>query len=335
MHSMSRNATPSSFGWDFQINAAIVLMLENIKAIKSVRVEGKKEDIELLLESKKNIYAQAKSVMRIDDYRNVRSNLKAGLETLNDDAACDDYHKLIYVTNSPNPFNVENSMSAFYGHSRLSYNDLPQSCKEIIDKEIENKPLIHIVKSELEIHVIPFFTDDFQQRYRVIKDSVDKFLFELNNNTRGMADELLEIWQHEFFQNCTQGDLDLVIKKKDLMWSIIVLQSQLHPEHTFLGDYDDGAIEEIIRTYRYLINNRCEKFEFISQVLFDFQEFRSDEKGNKKVTEFIAAKCDDYRDVFELNEIRDEVQDIVVKIILQKIITNRFLANDIVKKVNL
>ena len=49
---MSRNATPSSFGWDFQINAAIVLMLENIKAIKSVRVEGKKEDIELLLESK-------------------------------------------------------------------------------------------------------------------------------------------------------------------------------------------------------------------------------------------------------------------------------------------
>lgn len=42
---MSRNATPSSFGWDFQVNAAIVLMLENIKAIKSVRVEGRKEDI--------------------------------------------------------------------------------------------------------------------------------------------------------------------------------------------------------------------------------------------------------------------------------------------------
>ena len=45
---MGRNATPSSFGWDFQINAAIVLMLENIKTIKSVRVEGKKEDIELI-----------------------------------------------------------------------------------------------------------------------------------------------------------------------------------------------------------------------------------------------------------------------------------------------
>ena len=43
-------------------------MLENIKAIKSVRVEGRKEDIELLLGNKENIYEQAKSVMRIDDY---------------------------------------------------------------------------------------------------------------------------------------------------------------------------------------------------------------------------------------------------------------------------
>ena len=335
VYPMSRNATPSSFGWDFQINAAIVLMLENIKTIKSVRVEGKKEDIELLLENKKNIYAQAKSVMRIDDYRNIRKKLKMGLETLNDDAAHQDYHKLIYVTNSPNPFDLDNTMSAFYGHSRLSYTDLPQVCKDIIDNEIANKPLQYIDISNLEIHVIPFFTDDFQQRYRVIKDSVDKFLFELNNNTRGMADELLEIWQHEFFQNCTQGDLDLVIKKKDLMWSIIVLQSQLHPEHTLLEEYDDGAVEEIIRSYRYLINNRCEKFEFISQVLFDYRNFKSDEKGKKKVVEFIAAKCDDYKHVFELNKICDEVQEIVVKIILQKIITNRFLANDIAKKVNL
>lgn len=195
---MSRNATPSSFGWDFQINAAIVLMLDNIKAIKSVRLEGKKEDIELLLESNQNIYAQAKSVMQIDDYRNVRRNLKAGLETLNDDAEHKDYHKLIYVTNSPNPFNLENTMSAFYGHSQLSYADLPKTCRDIIDNEIVNKPLQYINKSNLEIHTIPFFTDDFQQRYRVIKDGVDKFLYELNNNTRGMADELLKIWQHDF-----------------------------------------------------------------------------------------------------------------------------------------
>jgi hypothetical protein len=332
---MGRNATPSSFGWDFQINAAIVLMLENIKIIKSVRVEGKKEDIELLLENNENIYAQAKAVTQFDDYRNVRKNLKAGLETLNEDAAHKDYYKLIYVTNSPNPFHLNDTMSAFYGHSRLSYADLPQACRDIIDTEVANKSLHYIDIANLEVHVIPFFTDDFQQRYRVIRENIDTFLFELNNNTRGMADELLEIWQREFFQNCTQGNLDLVIKKKELMWSIIALQSQLHPDNTLLEEYDDGEVEEIIRFYQYLINTRCEKFEFISQVLFDFQNFKSDGKSKKKAEEFIVANCDAYKDVFGLTEIRDEVRDIVVRIILQKIITNRFLVNDISKKVNL
>lgn len=28
------NATPSAFGWDFQYNAAIVLMIENIKLLQ-------------------------------------------------------------------------------------------------------------------------------------------------------------------------------------------------------------------------------------------------------------------------------------------------------------
>lgn len=119
------------------------------------------------------------------------------------------------------------------------------------------------------------------------------------------------------------------------MWSIIVLQSQLHPEHTLLEEYDDGAVEEITRSYKILINNRSEKFEFISQVLFDFQNFKFDKQGNKKITEFITAKYNYYKNIFELNSICDEVKDIVVKIILQKIITNRFLINDITKKVNL
>ena len=33
----NRNASPAAFGWDFQVNAAILLMLENIKEAKRVR----------------------------------------------------------------------------------------------------------------------------------------------------------------------------------------------------------------------------------------------------------------------------------------------------------
>lgn len=47
-----RNASASAFGWDFQTNSAILLMLENIKDAKRVRVEGADEDIEITLQDR-------------------------------------------------------------------------------------------------------------------------------------------------------------------------------------------------------------------------------------------------------------------------------------------
>lgn len=40
---VNRNASAVIFGFDFQVNAAIVLMLENIKDMKSIRLEGKSD----------------------------------------------------------------------------------------------------------------------------------------------------------------------------------------------------------------------------------------------------------------------------------------------------
>lgn len=57
---INRRADAGMFGFDFQVNAAIVLMLENIKTLSSVRLEGNEEDIVLTLDNKKKILAQAK-----------------------------------------------------------------------------------------------------------------------------------------------------------------------------------------------------------------------------------------------------------------------------------
>jgi hypothetical protein len=43
----SRRATAVNFGFDFQSNAAIILMLDNITSLSSLRLEGDYEDIEL------------------------------------------------------------------------------------------------------------------------------------------------------------------------------------------------------------------------------------------------------------------------------------------------
>lgn len=84
---INRRANAVLFGFDFQINAAIILMLENIKDLQSVRLESKNEDIELTLANGQKILAQAKAVEKSSsDFSHVRENLKKALISLSEGA---------------------------------------------------------------------------------------------------------------------------------------------------------------------------------------------------------------------------------------------------------
>ncbi len=80
-----RRADAVFFGLDFQVNAAIALMLENIKELQSLRLESENEDIDIELYSGNHILAQAKSIVNSStDFSNVRSNLKKALKSLSE-----------------------------------------------------------------------------------------------------------------------------------------------------------------------------------------------------------------------------------------------------------
>lgn len=85
--SKSRRANAVIFGFDFQVNAAIVLMLENIQELNSLKLEGNYEDIEITLDNGEYILAQAKAVEKSSvDFQNVRQNLKKALISLSEGA---------------------------------------------------------------------------------------------------------------------------------------------------------------------------------------------------------------------------------------------------------
>ncbi|HDM8809201.1 hypothetical protein PCM16_10940 [Staphylococcus aureus] len=79
---MNHNASSSIFGWHFQINSAIVYFIKYIKDIKSIRIEGKDEDIELLLFNEKKILIQAKSYSKLGKDSKALEKLETGLNTL-------------------------------------------------------------------------------------------------------------------------------------------------------------------------------------------------------------------------------------------------------------
>lgn len=79
---MDFSATPVLFGFLFQANAAIVLMLENMKELKSIRLECN-EDINIELIDGSYMLAQAKSVVKAStDFNHVRANVNKAMASL-------------------------------------------------------------------------------------------------------------------------------------------------------------------------------------------------------------------------------------------------------------
>lgn len=330
----STNASASAFGWDFQINAAIILLLDNIKAAEQIRVEGKTEDIEITLENNRKLYSQAKSVIDSDNYKNVSQKLADALTTLNTAAQDPNCENLIYVTNSPNPLNDTKTMGTFYGHTRKEFKDLPQNCKKKIFDTISKKSLTSFDVNKLSIHVFPFFTDDREERYKEVRSAISWFLHNIDADLSSITMDIMDIWQNEFFENCTDKDHLITIKKSEFIWPIIVIKSRIGSSDDCFDEIDESEWDELKRKYKRLIDNRVDRFQFAVRILADYQDYKPD-NSKDKLKSFIANKWEDYKNEFSNCGLSDVIIEPLIKIIICKILKNKYTINEVRKKVGL
>ena len=333
---MSRRANSVIFGFDFQENAAIVLMIENMAEMDSVKIEGE-EDIELKLNDGSSILAQAKSVVRASsDFTNVRAKAKAAMQSLSDASEKVKVRKLIYYTNSPNPFNDEASKPMFYGKSQVKYDDLPDSTKELIGgwlSQIE-KPL---EVSNLQIHVLPFETDGDEQRYRVVLQSLSDFIGEMDlRSADGLRKRLHEIWLSMLDRNGSSLDAEKRLSKKDVVWPMIVFvtgRGRLDRNAQYCTDLDDGEFEAIEYKYGNLIEDYCERYDFVVKVLTDYRE--GNYKGRQAIEQFVNDHYEEYVDELGLDTLEENLRCNLSRIVLFTIVHKRHEIDKIKRSVNL
>lgn len=328
------NASPTIFGFDFQVNAAIVLMLENIKDLKKLRLEGKTEDIELTMNNGKKIFAQAKSVVKAStDFNNVRSNLKKAISTLSN-ADGNDVDKLILITNSVNPLNEEKSKGFFWGPpSDIGYSDLPDEGKEIIDNKVQQLG-VKLDTTKFRIKFFRFETDNENERYKTIRQMITDFVISLGIGRDVSATDLMNVWQKDIFKNGSKTNVKILLDKEQLIWPIIVLSIGKQIPTEYLDDYDFGLAEEIAKQYSDFIDNCSEKYELVTQVLYDFKQFDFASQGltrKQGAQRFIDYFWKDYVDVLTLKSLDNELQEGVSKLVISKIIQQRFTI-DVIKQ---
>lgn len=324
------------FGFDFQVNAAIVLMLENIEELNSLRIEGICEDIEIELNNGTYILAQAKAIERSShDFNNVRRNLQKSLCSLSDGAQKCEVSQLIFITNSPNPLNEEISRNLFSGTAHREYKSLPPSSKERIDNYLETiqNPLN---TDKFMIQILPFETDNDLERYKVVRQSVDDFIGMLNVNIPGLGKKILEMWQNNVFQNGSKKEEEIKFSKRDLIWPIILIATDIERmDDKFIDIFDASLYDEIIFKYKDLIDCCCERCEFFIKVLCDYQLFESSKSTSEKCIDFTLNRWMDYKSEFEMLNADLETQKGVIQIILYSIVRNRLVIERIKKGVNL
>lgn len=325
----STNASLVEFGWDFQHNAGIVIMLQNIERANAVRIEGQKEDIEVTLDNGKKIYAQAKSVVRIDDYRNVSANLKKSLGTLNEAWQSGDGERLIYITNSPNPFGNQRTMMQFVGPTvLLPYEELTEDCQQKIDDCYKDKKL-SFPREKLSVLVIGFNGNDDRVRYRNIEDYIGRFLEKIG--LRGefyWGEKAMARWQELFGKNASKTDQSIKISKQKMMWPLIVWLCEDWKSSALLEDFDLADRAEIGRRYKAVIDDVGENFRFVTRVLRAYDEYRIKTEDRikssaERTKSFLAENWVEFKDAFALQGADAEVEKAVITLAVAQVIHRR------------
>ena len=330
---VDRTASSTLFGFDFQTNAAIVLMLDNIKDVSSIRMEGY-EDVEIGLNDGSSILAQAKSAVNgSTDFTNALPNLKKAIESLSDAySKCPSTKQLIYISNSANPLSVSSEKQIFSAVSnRRRYDSLPAKSKKKID-DIISSIKGPFDKSKLLIQTFYFETDDEKERNKYVVDYVIKDFITTIGINSVTPSELHRIWCYDIFKSGTKRDPLLRLTKNDVIWPVIVLATNnlIFDDE----DLDDSETEEITRLYKDVINICTEKYEFVTKVLYAFNGF---DKGTKKerVKLFIESHYKDYLYLLEDITMNDEFKDSLIKIILRNVLNKRIQINGIKEATNL
>jgi hypothetical protein len=333
----NRNASPSAYGWAFQVGAGIKLMLEYVKEFTALKMEGKDDDIEITLPDGK-IYAQAKSVTVMGNQSTAMENLKNSLDTLSDDVKKDSNPvKLIYITNILNPLSTSSKISPHYEKygRTYDYSTLPDDDRKKIKNIVGDDFPVEI----LQIHVIEFFGEG-KNKFEGIKENIRAFVRDALDDP-SLSDNLFDKWYTLFSLNCTdkpKEDMSFDKNKKEIMYPVIVLAIDppiSSDDFREVSDYDDyGAI---VSKYRDMLNQRACEYDFSSSLLAEYQMQKYQKvEGERSRFKFIFVKENwkQYEDSF--NQIDSEsIREAVTKMTILTIIERAYKLEKIRKAANL
>lgn len=348
------NASPSAFGWEFQVDAAIFLFVKYIDQIEKIIVEGKYQDIELICKGNKRIYAQAKSVSNgsNDNRKKKLEDAIISLAKCPTDKDLDD--NLLYISNYSAPikeagiFNNAIIRLEKQKGEKAEFEKQIQSIVIKLDKEIKNcrqnnkknklKELKNRIKnidsaSFLVSTIFPYNdTEQQEDKYRAIFNEIDVLLSDKFNiksqYLRKLIRQVLSEWQLTMWRDATQSPNKITkeLSKDTLLWQIVVILSDISEtdmDSLFDEEIEDDLIDEFEGYYdksRSILHNR---FEFFNKLVSDYKEFAK-QYNNKKQLFFVKTNWSNYiKEFYEFQEYSALAKEYLIKKSLMNLLNSK------------
>ena len=331
---INRNASPSAFGWIFQVGAGITLMLENIKDFTSLKMEGKDDDIELSFNEGK-LFAQAKSVTQIGDQRSASSNLKGALDVFKDDYKKSKANNcsaigFIYVSNIINPLSSKLDSAFSYGHTYDFSSLSPEDKQTIIDKLGDDFPV-----DRIKIKIIRFFGEG-DNKWDDVKEKISEFLRNSIDDP-SYNQRLLDSWIADFITNCADKpdeQKELSLSKKEIILPVIILvieNTVSESKFSKVSDYDN--FDELKKKYRTVLYKKECDYNFVSSIIADYM---SERKANSNINcyDYVNKYWGRYTKYFE-TILNIEEKESLTKLSVLSILLQRSKIEGIRKEANL
>ncbi len=340
VEAISRNASASARGWDFQANAAIVLFIRNIRNVREIRVEGELDDIELFLNDGTKLYAQAKARTTANPGDGSSTRFRDALKTLADDLKEEDCAQILYVTNDEYPFGRKHKLAMFGDDSLFRYDELPDGVRLYIKKAATT---VGIKDESLELFsvcIVGFYGDDDDTRYRVVHQYVDKLISDLKLNRYGSVDSqsLRRTWDYMLSKNAANQNTGIRVDKETFVWPIVYALCEVSSDEKVFEDYDYDFQEEVLAQYRRVVTEHSNRFSLVTKIMSDFNDYRHLHIGMTRreiKKEFIREYWRNYEDEIGTNDVDDETSAVLIGLILQKVINKHDVIKKIKREVNL
>lgn len=331
------NATASAFGWDFQANLGLYLVMDDdLTQVEKFKIEGNTEDIEIYYRNntgRKPLFIQAKAQENPYSDSTTAEHLNNAIMSLLRVATNvnDDYDELIYGTNIEIPIRARVFHKFFEGDRRkFRYSELPESFQKKLDKIINDPNLADEVrqsfKDRLSILKVYFYGQDDESRYGVIKRKVVNKLISLGIE-KYKCNRIFEFLQKEFIQNASKR-IDYSIEEFGLTIILLCIESDENQSFHKLS-IPEEFISRIKAEFSDYISDKELDFQFISQLVGDYKKHALTTPTvppARQVQDFVIQNFNQYKHYFlqKTLNVSQELIDCIIKVTLYRILLNRY-----------